>query len=283
MQLIDNAFSDPSFAHHQLMTGPVPSLSIFLIARDEGDRIGRILAAVRDLTDDLVVVDSGSTDDTVAIAKAYGARVIFNSWPGYGPQKRFAEDQCKHTWLLNIDADEWVPPALTDEIRAALAAATDTVGFTIPIAEVFPGEDAPHPFAYALTPVRLYRRDKGRYVDSTVHDRVAFTGAPKIAKLKTAIHHFSVRSIGDQMRKLNDYTTEQAADLAKRGKHVPTWRLFVEFPASFLKAYIVRRHIFRGVYGLMTAMNYGFYRWLRVAKDVERRRVEAKQKRNSGS
>lgn len=283
MQLIDNAFSDPSITHHQLMTGPVPSLSIFLIARDEGDRIGRTLDAVRDLTDDLVVVDSGSTDDTVAIAKAHGARVIFNAWPGYGPQKRFAEDQCKHTWLLNIDADEWVPPALADEIRAVLARAPDADGFTIPIAEVFPGEDAPHPFAYALTPVRLYRRDKGRYVDSTVHDRVAFTGTPKIGKLKTAIHHFSVRSIGDQMRKLNDYTTEQAADLAKRGKHVPTWRLFVEFPASFLKAYIVRRHIFRGVYGLMTAMNYGFYRWLRVAKDVERRRVEAKQKRNSGS
>jgi glycosyltransferase involved in cell wall biosynthesis len=266
------------------MTYPVPSLSIFLIALNEADRIGRTLAAVRDLTDDLIVVDSGSTDDTVAIAKAHGARVIFNAWPGYGPQKRFAEDQCKHPWLLNLDGDEWVPPALADEIRAALASgAPDVDGFTIPIAEVFPGEDEPHRFAYVLKPVRLYRRDKGRYPDSTVHDRVAFTGTPKIAKLKTAIHHFSVRSIGDQMRKLNDYTTEQAADLAKRGKHVPTWRLFVEFPVSFLKAYFLRRHILRGAYGLMTAMNYGFYRWLRVAKDVERRRVEAQQKRNGGA
>jgi glycosyltransferase involved in cell wall biosynthesis len=262
------------------MTGPVPDLSIFLIAQNEADRIGRTLAAVSGLTDDLVVIDSGSTDDTVAIAKAHGARVLFNPWPGYGPQKRFAEDQCRHTWLLNIDADEWVPPKLAEELREVLQqGAQDKDGFSIPIAEVFPGEDAPHPFAYALHPVRLYRRDKGRYVDSTVHDRVAFTATPKIGRLKTAIHHFSVRSIGDQMRKLNDYTTDQAEDLARRGKHVPTWRLFVEFPASFLKAYIVRRHIFRGVYGLMTAMNYGFYRWLRVAKDVERRRIEAKRKR----
>jgi hypothetical protein len=96
------------------------------------------------------------------------------------------------------------------------------------------------------------------------------------------IHHFSVRSIGDQMAKLNDYTTQQAKDLALRGDHVPTWRLFVEFPASFFKAYVLRRHAVRGIYGFMTSMNYAFYRWLRVAKDVERRMVE-KARRKDGS
>jgi glycosyltransferase involved in cell wall biosynthesis len=254
---------------------PVPNLSIFIIARNEADRIGRTIAAVRALSDDIVVVDSGSTDATVGIAEASGARVIHNAWPGYGPQKRFAEDQCRHLWLLNIDADEVVPPALADEIRESLRAATDaTDGFAVRIAEVFPGEGKPHPLAYALAPVRLYRRDRGRYVDSLVHDRVAFTGPAHIQRLTGIIHHFSVRSIGDQMAKLNDYTTQQAADLALRGGHVPTWRLFVEFPASFFKAYVMRRHAIRGVYGFMTSMNYAFYRWLRVAKDVERRRIE---------
>ncbi len=259
------------------MTGadPVPNLSIFIIARNEADRIGRTIDAVRRLSDDILVVDSGSTDATVSIAEGKGARVIHNDWPGYGPQKRFAEENCRHLWLLNIDADEVVPPELSADIRAALAGGASGVdGFEIRIAEIFPGEAAPHPLAYALSPVRLYRKDRGRYVDSIVHDRVAFQEGANFRRLNGVIHHFSVRSIGDQMTKLNDYTTQQAKDLALRGKHVPTWRLFVEFPASFFKAYVLRRHAVRGIYGFMTSMNYAFYRWLRVAKDVERRMAE---------
>ncbi len=162
-----------------------------------------------------------------------------------------------------------------EEIRQALAdGAPGKDGYRIRIAEIFPGEERPHPLAYALAPVRLYRRDRGRYADSIVHDRVAFDGAPVLGTLKGVLHHFSVRSIGEQMDKLNRYTDQQAKDLALRGEAVPTWRLFVEFPLSFLKAYVLRRHAVRGVYGFMTSMNYAFYRWLRVAKDVERRRVE---------
>jgi glycosyltransferase involved in cell wall biosynthesis len=255
--------------------GPVRDLSIFIIARNEADRIGRTIAAVRGLSDDIVVVDSGSSDGTQHVAEALGARVIHNDWPGYGPQKRFAEDQCQHLWLLNIDADEVVPHDLASEVRQVLDAGAEGVdGFEVRIAEIFPGEEAPHPLAYALAPVRLYRRDKGRYADSIVHDRVVFGDNATLRRLKGVIHHFSVRSIGDQMAKLNDYTSQQAQDLASRGGHVPTWRLFVEFPASFLKAYVMRRHAVRGIYGFMTSMNYAFYRWLRVAKDVERRMVE---------
>ncbi len=256
-------------------SGPVPDLSIFIIARDEADRIGRTIAAVRDLSDDIVLVDSGSQDDTVAIAEALGARVLHNDWSGYGPQKRFAEDQCRHNWLLNIDADEVAPPDLVEEIRRSLAGGAPGIdGFRIRIAEIFPGEERPHPLAYALAPVRLYRRDRGRYVDSIVHDRVAFAGEPTLARLKGVLHHYSVRSIGEQMDKLNRYTDQQARDLALRGESVPSWRLFVEFPLSFLKAYVMRRHAVRGLYGFMTSMNYAFYRWLRVAKDVERRMIE---------
>jgi glycosyltransferase involved in cell wall biosynthesis len=261
--------------------GPLADLSVFIIARNEADRIGRAIAAVRALSDDIVVIDSGSTDDTQDIARAAGARVIHNAWPGYGPQKRFAEEQCRHAWLLNIDADEVVSPALAEDIRRELAnGASGVDGFEIRIAEVFPGEAAPHPLAYALTPVRLYRRDKGRYADSIVHDRVEFAPGATLRRLKGAIHHFSVRSIGDQLAKLNNYTTQQAKDLADRGKHVPTWRLFVEFPASFFKAYVLRRHAVRGVYGFMTSMNYAFFRWLRVAKDVERRMLERTRRKD---
>lgn len=247
-------------------------LSIFIIARNEADRLSKTLEAVRTLSDDIVVVDSGSTDETVAIAERLGARVLHRDWEGYGPQKRFAEEQCREPWLLNLDADEWVPPHLAEEIRALFAGNGPRAdAYEIRIAEVFPGEFAPHPFAYALPPVRLYRKDKGRYSASPVHDRVDLVPGTKVERLKGIVHHFSVRSIGDQIAKLNAYADQQVDDLAARGKSIPNWRLFVEFPAAFFKAYVLRRHFIRGGYGFITAMNFAFFRWLRVAKDYERR------------
>lgn len=251
-------------------------LSVFIIAKNEADRIGETIRAVRDLTDDLVVVDSGSTDGTQAVAETLGARVIFNEWPGYGPQKRFAEEQCRHIWLLNVDADEVVPPNLADEIRALFAEGEPArQAYRIRIAEIFPGERAPHPLAYALAPVRLYRKDFGRYSPSLVHDRVDLDPKAKAGRLKGIIHHYSVRSLGDQIDKLNRYSDQQAVDLELRRVSIPTWRVFVELPAAFLKAYIGRRHAVRGTYGFLTAMNYAISRHMRLAKHYERRRVES--------
>lgn len=250
----------------------VPPLSIFIIARDEADRIGRTISAVRDLSDDIVVVDSGSTDGTQAVAERFGARVIFNPWPGYGQQKRFAEEQCRHNWMLNIDADEVVPPDLAAEIAALFARGEPAAdAYKLRIAELFPGERAPHRFAYALTPVRLYRRDRGRYSPSPVHDRVELEPGAKVARLKGTIHHYSVRSLGEQMAKLNAYSDAQADDLDERGETISVLRLVGEFPGNFIKAYIGRRHALRGIYGFMTAMNFAFYRYLRAAKHWERR------------
>lgn len=255
------------------------SLSVFIIARNEADRLGATIRAVRELADDIVVVDSGSTDGTQALAAALGARVIHNPWPGYGPQKRFAEAQCRHDWLLNLDADEVVPGDLAREIRALFAAGEPRrPAWRIAIAEIFPGEGRPHALAYTLTPVRLYRRDRGRYSASPVHDRVVLEPGVTPGRLKGVIHHFSVRSLGDQLDKLNRYSDQQADDLEARGVVIPTWRVFVELPGNFLKAYLGRRHIVRGTYGFLTAMNYAISRHLRVAKHVERRRLAASRR-----
>ncbi|CAN7589213.1 glycosyltransferase family 2 protein [Bosea sp. LjRoot9] len=250
----------------------MPPLSIFIITRDEADRIARTIEAVRALSDDILVVDSGSTDGTQAIAESLGARVVFNPWPGYGPQKRFAEDLCRHDWLLNIDADEVVPADLATEIAALFSQGQPAAdAYKLRIAEIFPGEPAPHRFAYALSPVRLYRKAKGRYSPSPVHDRVDLAPDARVARLKGTVHHYSVRSLGEQMDKLNGYSDAQADDLDRRNATLSVFRLVAEFPANFIKAYIGRRHALRGVYGFMTAMNYAFYRYLRVAKHWERR------------
>jgi glycosyltransferase involved in cell wall biosynthesis len=260
--------------------GPVtpPPLSIFIIAKNEADRLPRVIEAVRPLSDDILVVDSGSTDGTQEVARLAGARLIERDWPGYGPQKRFAESQCRHNWVLNLDADEVVPPDLAGEIAALFASGEPAAeAYEIRIAEIFPGEAAPHRFAYALAPVRLYRRDRGSYSLSPVHDRVDLVPGARVASLRGTVHHFSVRSIGDQIAKLNAYSDQQVADLAARGKSTSGARVFLEFPLAFLKAYFGRRHVVRGTYGFITAMNFAFFRWLRVAKDYERRNREQKK------
>lgn len=250
-------------------------LSVFIIARDEADRIGATVAAVAGLSDDVVVVDSGSTDGTVELARSLGARVVVNDWAGYGPQKRFAEELCKHDWMLNLDADEVVPDDLANEIRALFARPGGPArdGYRVGIAEVFPGEARPHPWAYTLHPVRLYRGSRGRYAASPVHDRVELVPGATVGRLRGRIHHFSVRSLGDQVAKLNRYSDLQADDLEARGVSIPDWRIFVEFPAAFMKAYLGRRHFVRGAYGFLSAMNYAISRHLRLAKHFERRRL----------
>lgn len=246
-------------------------LSVFVIAVNEADRIGRTLEAVRDWVDEIIVVDSGSTDATRAIAEAAGARVLHHDWQGYGPQKRFAEAQCRNRWLLNLDADEVVPPSLRQAITALFAAGEPPLdGYRLRIAEIFPGESEPHPLAYYLDPVRLYRADRGRYAISPVHDRVEFPADARLGTLKPFVHHFSVRSLGEQMTKLNGYSDLQLETWARSGgRGVSALRLFAEFPLWFLKVYFGRRHFLRGRYGYLSAMNVAFSRHLRLAKLAE--------------
>ena len=252
-------------------------LSVFIIALNEADRLPLVLEALGDLSDDVVVVDSGSDDGTQDVARRYGARVIEHAFPGYGQQKRFAETQCRHPWLFNLDADEVISPALRTEIAKLFAnGGPKADAYEIAIHEVFPGEDEPHPLGYALAPVRLYRSDKGTYNPSPVHDRVDLLPGTKVARLRGRIRHVSVRSLGHQLEKLNVYTDAQVRDLEARGIRVTTLRVFLEFPGAFLKAYFGRRHCLRGIYGFMTAMNFAFYRYLRVAKALERRRLREK-------
>jgi glycosyltransferase involved in cell wall biosynthesis len=247
-------------------------LSIFIIALNEADRIGAAIEAVLDLSDDIVVIDSGSNDGTQSVAESLGARVIPHDWPGYGLQKQFGEDQCRHDWLLNIDADEIVTPRLKANIRLALAEAGDRPrAYMTKIVEMFPGETKPHPLGFVLKPVRLYHKAVGRYNASSVHDRVDLAAGVSADTLDGFIEHRSIRSLGHELIKLNAYADMQADDLERKGRKLSSVRLVLEFPLAFLKAYIIRRHFVRGLYGFMTAMNYAYFRYLRGAKHWERR------------
>ena len=258
-------------------SGKLP-VSVFIIARNEDDRISNAIKAVCDWVEEVIVIDSGSDDDTVSVAEHAGARVVYNAWPGFGLQKQFGEDQCRNEWMLNLDADEFVSYELADEIKALFAnGEPDHKAYSFPIAEMFPGEDKPHAWAFALSPVRLYKKSAGRYSPSPVHDRVDLKKGVTVGKLKGRVHHASVRSLSHQITKLNAYSDMQVDDLAKRGKKLPSWRVITEFPLTFLKVYITRRHFVRGFYGIATASNVALARHLRVAKHLERRKLD-KQK-----
>ena len=246
-------------------------ISAFFIAYNEADRLPQALAPVLTLCAEVLVIDSGSTDGTPEIAAAMGARVITNApFPGYGPQKRFGEDQCSHRWLLNLDADEELSDRLVADIRALFAQGEPACdGVRMPIAEMFPGEAQPHRFAYAVKKIRLYRQGTGRFDASPIFDDVRMAKGTLVVAVRGMVMHRSIRSLGDQLRKLDAYTDKQVADMVARGRRLPRWRLFVEFPATFLNAYFIRRHCVRGVYGFLTAMNYAWFRYMRVAKFVE--------------
>jgi glycosyltransferase involved in cell wall biosynthesis len=247
-------------------------LSVFIVAQNEVDRIEAAIQAVKALSNDIVVIDSGSTDGTQALVERLGGRVIHNPWPGFGLQKRFGEDHCRHDWMLNIDADEIVSPDMAAAITAILSdEALTPAAYKTKIVEMFPGETAPHPWAFALSPVRFYHKAIGRYHPSPVHDRVDLVTDTKVHTLAGVIEHRSIRSLGDELTKLNKYVDMQVDDMESKGRKLTRTRLVLEFPLAFVKAYVLRRHFVRGLYGFMTAMNYAFFRYLRTAKHWERR------------
>lgn len=248
-------------------------ISVFIVTLNEADRIGRTLNAIMNLSTDIVVVDSGSNDGTQEIAASLGARVVPNEWLGYGAQKNFAQDLCQHDWVLNLDADEVVTPRLRDEIRALFGGDGPLAdAYAVRVVDVVPGDTAPRTFAYAYNRVRLYRKLKGRFSLSTVHDVVQMQTGSRSAQMQGKIYHYSIRNLGEQVSKFNAYTDAQVADLNERGADVSLLRIWLEFPLAFLKAYILRRHFLGGGYGFLIAMNYAMFRHLRVAKYYEAKR-----------
>lgn len=252
------------------MTAPLP-LSVFIIAKDEEDRIARAIDSVRDIAAEIIVIDSGSSDKTVEVATAAGARVIFHEWPGYGPQKRFGEDQCQNKWLLNIDADEALTPDLVTEIRDLFdSGRIETAdSWRIMIRDIFAHEDLPASWAYGYHQIRLYNPAKGRFSDSSVHDTVRPDSDAKTGELVHPIAHRSLRSMTFQVEKYNRYSTMQVADMRKRGRKLSKVRLLLEFPTAFFKGYVLRQYWRYGWWGFVLSMNFAHSRFLRVAKAFE--------------
>ncbi len=249
-------------------TGKLP-LSCFIIAKNEEQRIARTIKSVLDLVDEVIVIDSGSTDKTIEICRALGARVMHNDWSGFGPQKRFGEDQCHHDWVLNLDADEVPTPELCTEIRTLFHQGTPPeVCYSIYLPTVYPGAQKPRLFADYHNYIRLYDRTKVRFSDSPVHDTVR-PGNQQIGQLNAPAYHHCYRSLSHMIDKYNFYTDLQAKTLKKRNPLTLKLRLLTEFPFGFFKFYILRRHFTGGHRGVTRALAGAAFRHFRIAKMLE--------------
>jgi glycosyltransferase involved in cell wall biosynthesis len=245
-------------------------ISVFMITQDEETRLPRTLTAICDLVDDIVIVDSGSTDNTVDIAQDFEARVFHRQWTGYGPQKRFAESQCRHDWVYNLDADEVVSDALAQELRQIFDPLPDPAAYRGRILTIYPGDDRPRPFANDYNIIRLYHRSIGQFSDHPIHDRPVIADGATVHQLEHPIWHYSIESWDQLIDKLNRYTTRQAAASNKQADWRLKARLGVERWYNFWKIYLGRRHVFGGWKGFTYAQIIAQSRADRLAKIIER-------------
>ncbi len=222
-------------------------VSVAIITLNAALMLPRCLESVR-WADEVLVLDSGSTDDTVAVATHFGVRVVQQPWLGFGAQKQKAVELATHDWILSIDADERVSEALRSSIEMALQTRASMV-FAMPRRNRFLGRWLRHGEGYPDWSVRLFHRDHARWSDDTVHERV-LTRAP-IARLTGDLLHESAETIESYLAKQDHYTTLAAQRISAIGRDVSILRMLGSPLVRFLKFYIVRGGFLDGVPGLI--------------------------------
>ncbi|WP_367340654.1 glycosyltransferase family 2 protein [Aminivibrio sp.] len=245
------------------------SLSIYMITLNEEHRLPRTLKALSGVVDEIVLVDCGSKDRTLDIARSHGARVHHRDWDNYSAQKSHAESLCTGDWLMNVDADEEMSPGLGEEIRKAIDGdAYDA--FRVRITDVFPGKPRPHPWVKGFNVVRLYRRDCARMGQTLAWDRVGFTRpGVRIGQLKRRIYHHSFVSVSQIVDKYNRYTDQQIETARSVGKRYSPLRMLLAINLNFFRYFILHRQFLNGWWGYINSVNLSYMRFLKFAKYYE--------------
>jgi glycosyltransferase involved in cell wall biosynthesis len=243
----------------------VARLTVTIITRNEADNIEACLASV-DWAAERLVVDCGSTDQTVDRAKAAGARVLVHDWPGYAAQKNFAADQAAHDWILSIDADERVTPALSREIRDLVdqPVPPPAHGYRIPRMSWHLGRWWKTTDWYPDPQLRLYDRRHGRWKRRRVHESVTLDSEP--GRLRHHLQHYAYRDIAHHLDTMNRYTTLAAEDLYESGRRASPAEVVIHPVAAFLRNYFLKRGFADGLPGLIVSAMNAYYVFLKMAK-----------------
>ncbi len=249
-------------------------LSVFIIAKNEEKRIKYTLESIEGLAAEIILVDSGSTDKTIEIAKTYGAKIYDITWNGYVDAKIKGESFCSNNWVLNLDADESLTKELKDEIFSELEQPKNDA-YYIDIVVLKQGEEKLRMFAPKNSAIRLYRKDKASFVGENkglYYDRVSIANNCKTNLLKNKILHRTTISINQMIDKLNRYSDIQSEEMHNRKRKVSSIRLVFEPIIVFVKFYFFRRYFVFGIDGIVESYIFSFSKFLRLAKLRERYR-----------
>ena len=234
-----------------------------VITHNEAANIAAALDSVR-WADEIVVVDSESTDSTVEIARRYTDRVIVRPWPGYVAQKNFAAEQATHDWILSLDADERVPPELADEIKSSLAKGPGAAGYRIPRVTFHFGRWIRSTDWYPDYQLRLYDRRRAQWVGRYVHESVAVDGI--VLKLERELQHFAYRDVSHHLQTMDRYTTLAARQMFEDGRRASWVDILMTPRLTFFRNYILRGGFRDGMAGLVISAMNAYYVGLKFAK-----------------
>lgn len=240
------------------------SLSVVVITKNEEAVIGRCLASVT-WADQLIVVDSGSTDRTLDICREHNATVqVTPDWPGPGTQRNRAIELAGSDWVLALDADEWVPDALRAEIERTIAAPGDFIAFRIPRQSSYCGRYMRHGGWWPDYVTRLFRRGKARFGGGIVHDHLIAEGP--VGKLNAHLLHEAFTDLEEVLQKVNSYSTWGAQTLSENGKAAGLSSAVMHGAWTFFKTYVLRGGFLDGREGFMLAVSNAEGTYYKYAK-----------------
>lgn len=247
-------------------------VSACVIAFNEAAGIRRTLESVA-WCDEVVVVDSGSTDGTPTLCAESGARVLHRDWTGFVDQKNFAQDAASHPWVFSLDADEVCTPELAAEARAVLGNAKDAPAYRVPRRVFFMGRWIRYTDWSPDYQLRLYRRDAGRWRGGRVHESVSVEGP--VGRLSGHLLHYTYDDLGDYIRKLESYSLLSARDMLDRGRRATRAKLLFSPLAAFVKSYVFKRGFLDGYPGMVIAGLSAASVFFRYARLLELSRGQA--------
>jgi len=240
-------------------------VSAIVITRNAEPTLRRCLASLR-WADEIVVVDSGSTDRTPEICQEFGAHFTMTpDWPGHGPQKNRALDRAHGEWIVALDSDEWLTPAAQADIERAMAAPATDVAFAIPRRSSFCGRYMRHSGWWPDYVVRLFRRDRARFSEDHTHDRLLVDGTT--GKLGSPIMHEAITDLDQMIAKMNMYSTTSAAMFHRNGRRASLATALVHGGWAFFRTYFLRLGFLDGREGFMLAVanaEGSYYRYLKL-------------------
>ena len=264
--------SDITTPDSPLNAAPRAPVSAVLITRNAAGVVDACLESVA-FADEIVVVDSASSDGTPEIAARHGARVVQKEWLGFGRQKQFAVEQAKHDWVLCLDADERVSPELAKSIRKALAAPVSPV-YRMPRRNRFLGRWLSHGEGYPDWSPRLFNRLNARWSDDLVHEKVIFAVTP--GTLEGDLMHETYDDLASYLDRQNRYTTLAARQAYEMGKRAGPFHLLASPVVRFFKFYVLRLGFLDGLPGLVHISIGCMNSFLKYAKLIELTRAQGR-------